>query len=211
MSKYAVVYFDFPFWRAEVPRMCFFIGGVEFEDRRWSFEEFGQKKGELPFGQLPVLYVGDKVVAQSGGIVRFAAKKAGLYSDDDYKAAKIDEVIDYATDITNALSPTMREKDEAKKMEMRKEFAEVKIPKYFSALEGLLKANGNTKYFVGDSLTAADLVIWRLIGWFTSGKLDGIPADCAESYQLLSEAIKTVDEHPKVVEWKAKHSKFYSS
>jgi hypothetical protein len=32
--------------------------------------------GELPFGQLPILIVGDKVIAQSGAIVRYAAKIA---------------------------------------------------------------------------------------------------------------------------------------
>jgi len=191
--------------------MCFSFGGVDFEDKRWSFEEFGTKKGELPFGQLPVMHVDGKVVAQTGGIIRLAAKKGGLYSDDEYKAAKIDEVIDYASDITYALTPSILEKDETLKLEMRKEFLKEKLPKYFSSLENLLKANGSPKYFVGDSLTAADLVIWCLVGWMSGGKLDGIPTDCIKPYVLLEEAVKAVDEDPRVVEWKKKYPKHYSS
>lgn len=120
-------------------------------------------------------------------------------------------MIDFATDVTEALIPAMMEKDKAKQQEMRKDIAEVKIPKYFGSLEKLLKTNGNTKYFVGDSLTAADLVIWSLSRWFTTRVLDGIPTDCIEPYQSLSEAIKNVDKHPKITEWKQKYPKFYSA
>jgi len=190
-----------------VPRLSFFIGGVDFEYRVWGFEEFDEKKDTLPFGQVPVLYIDDKVVAQSGGIIRFVAKKTGLYSSDDFKAAKIDELIDFATDITEAVFPSFLEQDETKKLKMRKEITEIKLPKWLSSLESLLKTNGSTNYFVGDSLTVADLVIWSLMGWFTSGQLDGIPMNCIEPYTLLSKAIKTVDEHPKVVEWKKKQPK----
>jgi len=50
MSKLRLVYFDFPFWRAEVPRLCFFIAGIDFEDERWGVEKVMEKKAELPFG-----------------------------------------------------------------------------------------------------------------------------------------------------------------
>ena len=39
-----------------------------------------------------------------------------LYADDNLKAAKIDQIIDAASDITNLVSPTIREKDLDKKM-----------------------------------------------------------------------------------------------
>ena len=35
-----LIYFDFPFWRAEVSRIALFMGGIEFNDRRINSEEF---------------------------------------------------------------------------------------------------------------------------------------------------------------------------
>jgi len=43
-QKLSLVYVDSAFWRAEVPRLAFFIGGVDFEDKRLTSEEFREKK-----------------------------------------------------------------------------------------------------------------------------------------------------------------------
>ena len=32
--KITLIYFDFPFWRAEVVRISLFMGGIDFEDIR---------------------------------------------------------------------------------------------------------------------------------------------------------------------------------
>ncbi len=69
----------------------------------------------VPFHQLPVIEVDGKIIGQTGAIARYCGKVSDLYSDDDFNAAKIDQIIDAATDITNLVSPTIREKDEQKK------------------------------------------------------------------------------------------------
>ena len=93
-----LIYFDFPFWRAEVSRIALFMGGIEFNDRRIDSEEFQRVKSNgclddgtlIPFGQLPVLVVNGVSVAQTGGIARFCGKLADLYpKDDDFLAAVI--------------------------------------------------------------------------------------------------------------------------
>ena len=79
-----LIYFDFPFWRAEVSRIALFMGGIEFNDRRIDSEEFQRVKSNgclddgtlIPFGQLPVLVVNGVSVAQTGGIARFCGKLA---------------------------------------------------------------------------------------------------------------------------------------
>ena len=56
----SLIYFDFPFWRAEVSRIALHIGNIEFNDLRISREEFIRVKvsGKLdngiiiPFHQL---------------------------------------------------------------------------------------------------------------------------------------------------------------
>lgn len=209
-DTFKILYFDFPYWRTEAARVALFMSGIEFEDKRVDREEFAKLKPELPFGQVPLLYFNGKPLAQSLAIIRFVGKKSGLYPKDDFEAAKVDAIMDHCSDITNLLTPSLREKDEARKLEMRAALAEETLPDALAKLERLLKANGNTKYFVGKSLTVADLCVWRLIGWFTSGAMDGIPKDIIAPYLLLNENIQLVDSLPKVVEWKAKHSKFYS-
>ena len=138
---------------------------------------------------------------------RYCGKQGGFYPrDDDFAAAKIDEIIDTATDITNALGKTFGMKDEEKKA-ARVVLATESLPKYFTALEKLMSENGSTGrsvwtstrrynlflgFYVGKSMTIADLAMWRLLGWVAGGALDGIPKDLVESYpQLNSNMIAT--------------------
>lgn len=51
-----LTYFDFPA-RAEATRLAFFVGNVEFEDKRISFEQFQDFVSDMPFTQVPVLEV----------------------------------------------------------------------------------------------------------------------------------------------------------
>ena len=61
-----MIYFDMK-GRAEPTRLALAIGGIDFEDERISREAFMAAKtnGEYPFGQLPVLVVNGRMVAQS--------------------------------------------------------------------------------------------------------------------------------------------------
>ena len=75
---------------------------------------------------------------------RYCGKQGGFYPrDDDFAAAKIDEIIDTATDITNALGKTFRMEEEEKKA-ARVVLATDTLPKYFAALEKMMTENGST-------------------------------------------------------------------
>jgi len=197
-------YFDFPFWRAEVCRLALHLGGIEFEDKRIDFKTL-KESGKAPFGQAPIIEIDGKVVSQTGAIARYCGKQGGFYPrDDDFAAAKIDELIDTATDITNCIAPTMR-MGEAEKLEARKKLATDKLPMYFSALEGIMKANGSTGFFVGNKMTIADLAMWRLFGWIKGGALDGLPTDLLDSYPLLTKFFNDIDSHPQIKAWMDSH------
>merc|ERR1712088_287480 len=198
-------YFDFHFWRAEVSRLSLILGNVPFEDVRIkSLDEF-KASGKSPLGQAPVLEVDGKLISQTGAIARYCGKQGGFYPrDDDFAAAKIDEIIDTATDITNLIGPTMRMGDE-EKLEARKKLASDKLPMYFAALEAMMKENGSTGFFVGDKMTIADIAMWRLMGWFKGGALDGISTDILDKYHLLTKSFNDTESHPKIKAWMDSH------
>lgn len=184
-------YFPFP-GRAGPIRDALNIGRVEFEDDHIPPEEFRQRRaaGEFPFGGLPVLDVetteGTVCSAQSNAILRFAGRLAGLYpANNPVQALKVDEVLDLGEDINNLLGPSLHEQDEAKRMAMRKELAEQSLPFWLTCLERLLKANGNSGFIVGERLSVADLKLYWIMEWLTSGMLDGIPTTLLDGYPSL--------------------------
>ena len=205
-----IYYSHTPFWRAEVLRVSLFIKDIPFEDTRVSREEFVHliKTGFLPngkrapFHQLPVIEVDGKIIGQTGAIARYCGKVSNLYSNDIILAAKIDQIIDAATDITNLVSPTIREKDQIKKMEDRKVLVSKLLPRWFRYLENLLSED-NSAWFV-EKMTIADIAIWRLLGWLTSGIIDGIPTSIVDDFPKLKNIHHQVHSHPKVQEWMLK-------
>jgi len=203
-----LIYPDIPFWRAETSRLALFIGGIEFEDLCPSREEIAKMKtdGTFPFAQFPVLQVDGKTIAQTGAIARFCGKLSGLYpSKDEFAAAKVDEVIDLATDITNQMRPALREKDPKLRIEMRRELSKTILPRWLGFLEKLLQDNGDTGFFVGHSISVADLAVWRLCAWISGGIIDGLPVDLLDGFPLLSVHQSQISNLPKVVEWIKKH------
>jgi len=206
-----IYYSHTPFWRAEVLRVSLFISNIPFEDVRISREEFINmiKTGYLPngkkvpFHQLPVIEVDGEIIGQTGAIARYCGKISNLYSNDNINAAKIDQIIDAATDITNLVSPTIREKDEQKKVEDRLLLKNKLLPRWFRYLENILSESASD-WFVENKMTIADIAMWRLLGWLISGIIDGIPTTIVDSYPKLKNIHTNVHHHPKVQEWMLK-------
>ena len=206
-----IYYSHTPFWRAEVLRVSLFISNIPFEDVRISREEFINmiKTGYLPngkkvpFHQLPVIEVDGEIIGQTGAIARYCGKISNLYSKDNINAAKIDQIIDSATDITNLVSPTIREKDEQKKIEDRLLLKNKLLPRWFTYLENIL-SESTSDWFVENKMTIADIAMWRLLGWLISGIIDGIPTTIVDSYPKLKNIHTNVHHHPKVQEWMIK-------
>ena len=116
--KLSFIYLDFPFWRSEISKIALHIKRIEFENRVIMPEEFKRVKENgrlddctpIPHHQLPCLLVDGHALAQTGAIARFCGKLSGLYpKDNDLLAAKIDQFIDLATDITVLVANTGRD------------------------------------------------------------------------------------------------------
>ena len=206
-----IVYLDLPFWRAEVARLALFIANVKFEDLRISSAEFNylQENGKLmdgtliPFNQLPVLVINGQSIAQTGGIARICGKLSGMYPEDIIEAGKVDQIIDTVTDINELLNPSMRENDPIKKRVMRAELTNKNLPNYFGFLENILSEN-NSNWFVGDKMSVADIAVWGMLGWITSGVLDDIPPSIVSPFKRLKKLYNEVSQNPRVMEWKIK-------
>ena len=207
--KIRFIYFDTPFWRAEVSRLALYIGKIDFDDVRVKRDEFLQARrtGKLndgttvPFRQLPILVIDQQTISQTAGIARLCGKLGGLYPlDQSVKAAQIDQVIDMATDITSLLTPSMRENNSALKKAMRKDLSKASLPRLIGFLEELLVSQQST-WFVGDTMTIADLAIWRLMGSLTSEVTEHIPNDILSSFPRVQKICWAVGENPRVIEW----------
>jgi glutathione S-transferase len=88
--------------RAEATRLVFTIGGVPFEDRRISQEEFFANQTDhsrFPTEQLPVLEIGTKKYTQAMAILRYAGKVSGLYPFDPQVALAVDEALDHIFEV----------------------------------------------------------------------------------------------------------------
>jgi len=93
-------------------------------------------------------------------------------------------------------------------LKMRQTLATETLPKCLKILDGRLTSmGGNGSYFVGDSLTIADLTVYTTLGWVSGGVLDGIPTTILDPYPSLKAFMDHIGSHPKVADWNASHHK----
>mmetsp|Transcript_97961 Transcript_97961/g.119982 ORF Transcript_97961/g.119982 Transcript_97961/m.119982 type:complete len:255 (-) Transcript_97961:24-788(-) len=204
----------FPFnGRAYPLRLAGFIGDIKFDDEFISFKDFRQSRtdGNIIWAGMPqaIIIENNKkyILSQSNSILRYIGKKTGLYPKNDILAALVDGVMDACEDVQNMLAPSMQENDKDKKLEMRKQ-----LLKKDSGSKGLLywyqkfddrlneneKRGCNNGFFVGNSLTVADLKAYTSFLGLISGNLDGIPKDTLKPYKKVSSFVDMMSKNNKI-------------
>jgi len=204
-----IIYFDLPFWRAEISRLPLFIANIDFEDFRpsddeWDYaKENGKMKDgtKIPFSELPVLSINGESIAQTMAIARICGKLGGMYPEDIIEAGKVDQIVVAVENINALLGPSMKESDPLKKKAMRKELNSNELPTYFGYLQDILSAN-SSGWFVGENMTIADLAVWSLLGWIASGVIDDISAEVIQPFEGLVKLYNQINKNPRVKEWK---------
>jgi prostaglandin-H2 D-isomerase / glutathione transferase len=199
-----IIYFPFPFWRAEVSRLALHLSGIPFTNTHINKKTFLQmrEEGLLPFGQVPIMIVNGTTIAQTGAIARYCGKLSGLYPTDPIEAALVDQFIDGASDLTKAMWPSIWIKDPERRYKKRKEAVDVIIPKWFGFFETLI----DSPYCI-KSFSIADLALWRLLGWFSEGQLDQVPTDILKGYPKLTMLYTTVGSKPEIKDWMKTYAK----
>ncbi|MCF8168662.1 MAG: glutathione S-transferase family protein [Rhodoferax sp.] len=203
MPQLRLSYFDFHGGRGEPARLALAIGGIAFEDHRFSFPEFPEIKKTAPLGQVPILHVDGVQVTQCDAINRYVGKLAGLYPTDPYQALLCDEVM-YVVEEANAkLSPSFRMAGEEQKA-ARLALVNGSMPQYLGWLQQQLLAHGG-EYFADNRLTVADLKVFVDVRGLNSGRLDHVPANLVEQVApALNAHMQRVAQNPAVVAYYAK-------
>lgn len=155
MSTIKLTYFNLDGGRAEPIRLALSIAGIEFEDNRISFPQFGEIKNTLPLGAIPVAEIDGVTYTQCNALNRYFGKQAGLYPDDAWQAFLCDEVMDIVEDASNAVGKTMGLQGEALKA-AREELAAGRLTAILNLLNKRLEDAGGD-YFADNKLTMADL------------------------------------------------------
>ena len=179
MASYKLTYFDFHGGRGEPVRIALHAAGVDFDDERWSFPEFMEKREGTRFNSVPVMHVDGVEVSQSNAMCRYVGRMAGLYPDDTLQALYCDEVMDAVEDLIHYIVPTMRLEGDALK-EARAELAAGWMTVYLRGLADCL-ARGGGEYFADNRLTMADLKVFVQVRSVVDGRLDHIDKAFVES------------------------------
>ena len=97
------------------------------------------------------------------------------------------------------VSNTNQTKDEEQKLAARLKLANGPLKRKLGMLERSILEGSD--WIVPPSISIADIAIWRVLGWFTSGLLDGMPKDLLTDFPKIKRVCLAVDQHPKVQEW----------
>jgi len=202
MPNYKVTYFDFDGGRAEPIRIAMHAVGLNFEDDRWTFQEFGEKRQSIRFHAIPTMEFDGKTITQSNAISRYIGRMCGLYPEDALQALYCDEVLGALEDLNHYVVQTFGLKDNELK-QAREKLAAGRLPVFLKGLDELLTRGGG-RYYAGQSLSIADLKSIQLVKQLRSGNLEHIPADLIDNIvPALVEHQQNIEKEPQVVAYYA--------
>eukprot|EP00842_Homolaphlyctis_polyrhiza_P006523 jgi/Hompol1/6872/HPOL_002359-RA len=187
--------------RGEVVRLMFHEAGIEFEDKRIEFSEWGQMKPQItadvnPVGSLPIVQLNGRNLAQSVPILRYIAKKLGKYhgSNDDQELF-IDQFTDIYIDwraswVTSLSGQPAHAKENA--------------PRYHKVFEKLLASYGGP-FVIGGEFSYADVCLYQVLN--DDGLLANNKAALAELPNLkrFSDAVEARPRIAKYLEFRKQY------
>jgi len=201
--------------RAEPIRLALTLGKFEFYDHRIPGDEWEDKhKKQTPYGQMPVLVIDSKRIAQTKAILRYIGKLTKvdgqyLYPKDELAAAKVDEVLDAFDDLWILLAPTMRIKSQAQKEQARQELFQPsgQATALLRVFEKILSESSNGYVVPEAGLTLADLTYFCFLNSIRSGFIDGLNPDLFKQYTKIMKHKEKIAEIPAIREYYADKSK----
>lgn len=196
--------------RAEPSRLALVIGKIPFEDDRIALADWPARRQTIPLQAVPMLEVDGKRLSQANAIVRYTGHLAGMYpSDDPWKAALVDEVMETVADVGLACAPAARFAGPAgpEKTAAGEKAVASAFPRYLGGLEARIDELGFGGPFVlGEQVSLADIAITVSFNLFVVlHYFDGVTPEDFEPYTKLKEIRDAVMAIPEVEEWYKKH------
>ncbi|MGI1678402.1 MAG: glutathione S-transferase [Cellvibrionaceae bacterium] len=180
--------------RAEVIRLILEETKTPYTDELIPLEQWGSLKPTFPLQQLPIYEDGDNYLFQSHAIYRHLGRKHNLYGKNESEHVRCDIIEETCKDIKNVLFGLFWNPEFEK---LRDQFESEQLPVFVKQLEKLLIDNSESDiYFVGDSLTYVDVVVWSLLDYirpFSQASLDESPS--------LMTFKKAFEERPHIAEY----------
>ncbi|XP_072038013.1 S-crystallin SL11-like [Amphiura filiformis] len=199
MPSYKLTYFNGR-GRGEPIRLMFAAKGVPYEDNRIEFKDWPQMKASTPLGSLPILEInGKQKLVESKAINRYMAREFGFYGKNNMESTRIDIVTEIIADIWSKLTDAIFEKDEAKKAKQLKKVFTETGPKKLEFLEKFLGENdGGKSYFVGTSITLADIDFIHVMSYYL---FPGQNDNGLDKYPKLKALLQRASANEKIAAW----------
>ena len=178
MSSCKLTYFNFDGGRGEPIRIALHAAGIEFEDERLSFEQFGKMRQGTPFNALPVLSIDGADVTQTNSLLRYVGKMTDLYPTDNLQALYCDEVMSAFEDVNHHVGRTLFLQGDELRL-AREKLVDGWLTIFIKGLDKLL-ARGGGEYFADNQLTVADLKAFVQVRSLRAGILDHVPIDLVD-------------------------------
>ena len=200
MSKPRLIYFDFAGSRGEECRMALHLAGIDFDDVRVQDADWPALKPQLPFGAMPVLEIpGQPALAHSNAILVLIGRRHGLHPADDFEAARHESLMCAVEELRHTLSPTLRITDPEQRRAAREALAAKELKTWGSQVESQLSGAG--PFLGGPKLQVADLKLYMVVRWLTSGVLDHVPTTVLDHCPKLLRLARAVAEHEGIRAW----------
>ncbi|XP_064628534.1 hematopoietic prostaglandin D synthase-like [Lineus longissimus] len=193
-QRYRLLYFNAR-GRAELARLILAATGVDYEDVRFEKEEWPKIKQTIHFEEVPILEVDGKQINQSYAIARFLAREHGLYGKDAVEMAGVDAVVDTLEDMMKPIYTIYLEENKEKMSSMLQKYKENTLKHYMQKFEEYL-AKEDTEYFVGSSLTWADLHYINCMSWVTL-----FVPDALDNHPRLINLKNKIESLPRIANW----------
>ncbi|XP_067675776.1 glutathione S-transferase 3-like [Haliotis asinina] len=188
MATVGLTYFDGR-GLGEIVRFTLAACGIEFTEtllqERQEYEKL-LEEGKLMFHQVPLLEIDGLELVQSGAIVRYVARKGGLYGDSNEETSKIDMFYEGTRDFYKSFLYLVFQ-DPKEVLAAAKAKA---LPRYLPIFDQALKKNG-TGFLVGESMSLADIglieVLLSVTEYFGEETLSDYPSLKAFKSMMVSQ------------------------
>jgi glutathione S-transferase len=193
--------------------MVFAEAGVPYEDIRIESDSWPSLKssGKPPFGQLPILQVGNRTFGQSMAIARFIAKRFNLMGSNDMDAFFIDSINEEVYDILGKFYEHHRSPNDDKKSERATELISKFLPPKLENLSRILEHDDDgqslpkpRQYFLGDQISLADIALFHA---FDHTLLRTMAPQALDSVPSVKAVFERVSQRPGIAHWVAHRPK----